>query len=290
MTYPPYQPQPNQPAPGQQYPAQPYPGGWPAPAPPGGYPAPAPGGYPPPGQPYPTGPQPGAGQGLFAGIDDAQTFQSSVWADPGRYIVRINCIKRKDTQARNILIIIEQTVLRALSVAEAHQHGKVGHADGAEISYSFNMRHQSTLGNIKGFIAAMEGMTPEGLMQALQAEGRSLAQHVEAVIGPGQPYAGMFVEVNYTQITTRAGAPFTRANWVRVVPARELPNILSPEVLAIHFPGDALSRIIANEDRIAAAGQGQPAPHQQPVPNVSLPGSAPGFSSSPGAPQGFPPR
>lgn len=229
-----------------------------------------------------------AGIDIFAGIDAAQTFQSSTWADPGRYIVRLNQIKKKTTLKQETLIIVEQSVMRALSVAEAHQHGKVGHADGAEISYSYNMRHMSTLGNLKAFVAVLEGLTPDELVQALAKEGRSLSAHMETILGSGQPYAGMFVEVLYTQIATRSGAPFTRANWQRVVPARELQSVLSPETLASFFPGDTLSQIIANEDRIEAAGQGQPAPHQQAAPPVSLPGSSP----APGMPQPgyFPPQ
>lgn len=259
MQYPPAPQYPPQaPAyPPQQHPGQMQPPGYGAP------PAGVPGQY----VPRPTqAPNQGSLVGsIFAGVDEAKaSFDGGNYIVPCRFVARINRMKAAVNKDSEPYFANEMLVVHVLDTSESVKAGKAPHRAGDEVTDMKMKKHPSFWGNVKSMVAAIEGTSAEGLMQQLQASGRTLLQHCDEMVSDAQPYAGMFVEINARQIptkkqravlmpdgtTTLQPGIFTKVGYMRAVPAAEVKQMIPPDAAARLFPKGELDQAIAVEAQI----------------------------------------
>jgi len=233
-------------------------------------PAPAPAVYtPPPGQPGAYAPRPPGAPSLvgsiFAGIDQAKaSFDGGQYIVPCRFIARINRMKADVNSKQEPFLAVEMTCVHVIDTSEAVKAGKAPHRAGDEVTDMRMRKHQSFLGNVKRMVSALEECSPEALDAQLQMSGRTFLMHCDEMVGAGQPYAGMFVEIDARQIATRQQRAvllpdgrtdmqpgiFTKVVYMRVVPAAEVKQIIAPDVLQRLFPKGELDQAIQVEAQI----------------------------------------
>lgn len=131
----------------------------------------------------------------FAGIKNAMSNQGGNWFKEGEYVVKVLTVKMIRSQQDSIdRFIVECEVLES-SVPEI----KAGSAR----DWVVNMRHKSSLGNIKGFMAAATD-SPE---HEIDEEVCDLAVSEE------NPMAGVKLGLSCRIVKKQDGGDFTKHNW-----------------------------------------------------------------------------
>jgi hypothetical protein len=172
--------------------------------------------------------------GLFgAKFKEAKARVDSNWEREGRYLLRIDNVKLDQNRKKQTGLFVEKTVIHVYDDADGE-----GHKVGETVDHSMWDHHESFLGNVKAFLAAVLGLPTTEVEES----------HVLQVIDDDQPLQGTVVEChNRTILTREKGKPFTVINYKREVPALELIEILSDEVKATYFPDDLLERMVEFE-------------------------------------------
>lgn len=267
--YPPQQPAPQQWA-NPQAPQQPYPA-------PSAYPGtshtgPAPGyaapGFaaPPPQVPVRGGPIPG----LFGGVGPQNRKASRAnYIRPGNYWARIDLVKSDIApRSRSAFFAVEMTIIRVLNDVMGRSH-RVGE----NVSYFRDQKSYYFLSDMQEFVAQVSGTPFEQVTEDM----------VMDVVGPRQPFNNTIVQIDATEIITKANKPFTVVKWNEIPPAEAL-RTLDPQTVAHFFANGLLERMAAADRRMGSPGQApqglpqaQPQQYQQPAP------AAPGYAPQPGA-------
>ena len=146
--------------------------------------------------------------GLFNGIKDAKINKGGVYLLPGdgggtaRYRLKVKLLRVMKTRKKEDQFISEFTVVESTNAKRPA---------GTDVSWLANLtKHEAALGNIKGLLAALFNCTEDevdetGADRAVEEEGEY-----------ANPCEGMEVVCEATEITTRAGKPFTKCVWFPV--------------------------------------------------------------------------
>jgi len=134
--------------------------------------------------------------GLFAGIEHAESFASSVFPIAGNYVIHVNgCKSHMSRSGKGQMFIAELGILD--STVEARPAG-------TKMAYIETMSALGALGRVKSFLAASLGCTPEEVTQEI----------AEACIGAGNPLAGRLLRLEAVDGTSKKGTPVTNKNWL----------------------------------------------------------------------------
>ena len=139
--------------------------------------------------------------GLFDGIEDAKAGGGFIYFLPGKYRVKITKCIALQSRKREDLFIVKTEILES-----DNPERKVG----MQASWSVNFKHDAALGNIKGFVAACNGIDPAD-ETAVNAEVNE--EVCDYAVSEDNPLAG--VEVNLTCVNkkTKADKDFTLHLW-----------------------------------------------------------------------------
>ena len=154
--------------------------------------------------------------GLFSGIAGAKVGQGGVYFvankgpghtdetpawEPAQYRVQIKKIEVINSRKGDDLFIVEAKVLES-DCPERKA--------GVSASWVVNLKQDAALGNIKGFIAAANGIDPGNEEEVNEAVTEEVC---ELVVGKDQPLAGDEIALTCVMIKTRAGKDFTLHQW-----------------------------------------------------------------------------
>jgi len=132
--------------------------------------------------------------GLFTGIEKANPSEGGVYIVPGNYTVEVQKVKTGKTRANRNFFVVECKVLES-DVALRPR--------GIDVSWMVMLDQDSALGNIKQFCATATGSEMEDIDEA----------GVEAVVGDDNPLKGTKLQIQATNIVTKAGRDFTKVRW-----------------------------------------------------------------------------
>jgi hypothetical protein len=145
---------------------------------------------------------------IFENIGNAKVSQGDGnYVRPGHYYARLNAVKLTQKFTGEQFLAVEMTVVSVLDDDEGR-----GHKVGEDTTHLMKAASPSFLGNVKAFIAATLGCSPDEVDQ----------NSADRVTSDEQPLAGIVVELVGRQITTKAGKPFTKVTYKREVPPDEL--------------------------------------------------------------------
>lgn len=184
---------------------------------------------------------------LFAGISKAQATQGGRFFHAGSFVTLIKGIKLRDTRKSGSALIIENKIIAVRDSGgepnPLRPNVEVGHVitDGGA-------RKDMFLPNVKQVMTQLAQAMDPGFQPDACTEDAWM-QLLDAATSERQLLSGQFVGVNCTQITTKAGKPFTRVNYEGGYSAAGLRQLLAalqqPE--EITFPAGELDRLIAEE-------------------------------------------
>lgn len=226
-------------------------------------------------------------------ITEAKATGGGVYLKPGSYLVRVDRVEQNRSRKHEDMFIVEMTI--ALS-------NNALHPAGSRPSWVCNLtKHESAMGNVKGFAATLFGIDPsdEATVNA------QIVPHVMAALcGPAQPKRGTILSVTVTEVPTKkAGGVFSKHQWAAVG-----PELVTQAMAAlVSYPAPALAPPASAPQAPAAPAAWPPAapafggaaPAVPPVPGlppalpawpgVPVPPAAPPIPVAPPAPPAFPP-
>lgn len=146
--------------------------------------------------------------GLFANIKNQRGTQGGVYFTPGLYVAKINRVKLGETRKKEDFFVVECEIVESDSDERK---------PGSTVSWMVMFKHDAALGNIADFIRA-------GLWAyAVQNEQEPAAEDfndieideesADEVTSEDNPFAGLLMKVEATNIKTRAGKDFTVVKW-----------------------------------------------------------------------------
>ena len=184
---------------------------------------------------------------LFRGVDTARASASADYERVGHYIQRIDRVRAGEKHNREQFLAIEKTIVFVFpdTFQAFEAAGKPvawrPHVPGETISHLMMQRHPSFLGNAKAAFSKMLGVDPSEITLEV------CAQICDEKLNPvGQS----FMEVRAREIMTREKKPFTKVDYLRLMPATEVLALLqtsAPEVLDRVFRDGSLQRLAAAE-------------------------------------------
>lgn len=145
--------------------------------------------------------------GLFTGVEDAKVGQGGVYFLAGKYLVEVVKCFAMSSRKREDLFIVECMI---------HESNNAERPAGTTASWIVNFKHDAALGNIKGFIAACNGIDPSDEAKVNEEVNEEVCEYA---VDDDNPLAGTTLQVTATQITTRDGGPFTLHSWEPVAAA-----------------------------------------------------------------------
>lgn len=140
--------------------------------------------------------------GLFAGIEEAEVGGGGVYFLPGIYKIEVEKVFAKESRKGDALFIVETKILES-----DNEERVVGSTCSWVVAFK---KHEAGLGNIKGFIAAANGIDPTDKVQ-VKAEVNQAA--VEMACSEDNPLQGIVLPLECNLIKTRQGNPFTLHTW-----------------------------------------------------------------------------
>jgi hypothetical protein len=140
---------------------------------------------------------------LFDGVNEAVPGAGGVYFLAGLYKVAVKKVFTMRSRKGDDLFIGEFKILESDC-----KDRKVG----TSASWIVNFRHDAAMGNIRGFIAACNGIDPTNEDRL----GEIDKEVCEYAVSDDNPLEGIEVLLEATNIETRAGTPFTLHNWTPV--------------------------------------------------------------------------
>jgi hypothetical protein len=132
---------------------------------------------------------------IFAGISEAQVFESSRYLTPGMYSVRLTRLVQGTKRIGKIpYVVVEFKVLN--TNAEGWREGETG-------SWYVGFDKDAAQGNIKAFLAVANGCDHSEIDQA----------GAEVCFSDRSPLLGAELDVEAYNKPTKDGRPFTRVKW-----------------------------------------------------------------------------
>lgn len=152
--------------------------------------------------------------GIFEGIGQAKSRIDGNYVIPSHFLGRINRVKTGKNRKEEGFFVVELTVVHDCE-PDKYERGVYGHAVGEEVSHMMMSKHDSFLGNVKGFISNTLDMPDDEIGE----------EEAMAVCADDQPLAGTIVEVAARNTKTRAGNDFTVVNYKGEVPLEDMLSI-----------------------------------------------------------------
>lgn len=181
--------------------------------------------------------------GMFEGIGDPKVKASrdSNYFKRGHYLVRIDKVKADQTRQGRQFLAIETTIIHTFKDGDGQdlqgnleQGDQQWHTPGDTPSQLLMADQDTFLPNVKAFVAQVTG-TPEGQITS---------EVCNEMTAEDNPLGGLVAEVQNRLITTKAGNPFTRINWVREWAPSEFVQVADQKMLDELFPNlDALLKL-----------------------------------------------
>lgn len=138
----------------------------------------------------------------FKGMKEASaTGGGGVYFLPGVYKVRVKKVHMLQSRKKDDLYIVEADILES---------NNSDRPPGSFASWLVNMKHDAALGNIKGFLAACNGIDAADQEKIDEEIDDDVADYS---ISEDNPLAGTEVELICTNIKTKAGGDFTLHTW-----------------------------------------------------------------------------
>jgi len=138
---------------------------------------------------------------LFNGIRDAKVGQGGVYFLPGLYEVEIQKVHTLVSRKREDLFIVEAKILES---------NNPDRAPGSSASWLVNFKQDAALGNIKGFIAACNGIDPADEVRVNDEVDEDVCEYV---VSEENPLAGTRVKLEAVMKKTKSGGDFTLHIW-----------------------------------------------------------------------------
>lgn len=145
--------------------------------------------------------------GIFDKIKEASVSRDGNFPRIGTYWARIGAVKVTQKFTGEQFVAIEMSVVRSLDSSVENPH-----KPGEDITHLLKVAQEMFLPNMKQFIAASLGCSPDEV-------GPKEAEHVTS---DEQPMAGLVVEFAARNTKTRKNTDFTKIVYKREVPAEEL--------------------------------------------------------------------
>ncbi len=209
---------------------------------------------------------------LWAGIKDAQIFESGHYLAVGVYDVEVVRCFMKSTQKSGLAFIAELKVVASNNPL---------HPEGAPGTFFQKMQHQSVaFSSIKAFVVSCLGFDSKGDEQRIKQEiDPYLAQWMDQITGPDNMLAGRRARTEIVPKTAGSGKAITVNNWSPYVAGAPLPELAAAP--AVEAPPAAY---------VPPAGARQAPPGYAPAapPVVYQPPPAQ-YGAPPPAPYGAPP-
>jgi len=139
--------------------------------------------------------------GMFAGIESARVGGGGIYFLQGIYRVEIVKVFAMKGRKGDDLFIVETKILESDNAER-----RVG----GSCSWVVNLKHEPALGNIKGFIAAANGIDPTN---KAEVDSQVNEEAVEAACHADNPLEGIIIDLEATEIKTKAGGDFTLHKW-----------------------------------------------------------------------------
>lgn len=177
--------------------------------------------------------------GLFKNMKDVKASGDFNYEGAGNYWMRIDRITQGKKRTGETFVAIVKTIIRLLPTNES---GKL-HTLGEEVSHFMPTTGKNSeyfLPNFKQFVVAVF---------AANADTLTDDDYETIMAKDGEMVVGMVVEMNNkTRATKVAGKFRTSIDYERQVPAKEVFEALSPELVDRFFPNNYLQKIIAAEE------------------------------------------
>jgi hypothetical protein len=138
---------------------------------------------------------------MFSGIEKALVSEGGVYILPGNYTLRILRCKAGTTR-KGVGFFVAEFETLASDNPERKQ--------GCQQSWFVGLDKDAAMGNIKGFIATVEGVDPAEVDE----------DAVELIVSERNPLMGREVKCSANNIKTRAGGDFTLCRWMPMEPAQ----------------------------------------------------------------------
>lgn len=120
---------------------------------------------------------------------------------PGQYKVKLLAVKMIVSRKKDDLFIVECEILES---------NNPDRPVGSKASQVINLKQDAAMGNIKGFLAAANGIHP-GDTARVDAE---IDEDVsEYAVSSDNPLAGTILNLSCVNVKTRAGGDFTLHHW-----------------------------------------------------------------------------
>jgi hypothetical protein len=141
----------------------------------------------------------------FAGIEQAKVTEKLPYINPGRYLFEVEAIKVIASRNKGDMFVAEYLVLES--------DGEGANAVGSRTSHVMKLSADSTLGNIKGLVAALVGKPADQVTSAMADE----------LVAADNPAKGFKVRAEAFSTTTKAGDPFTAIRYTNASKTEESP-------------------------------------------------------------------
>jgi hypothetical protein len=131
----------------------------------------------------------------FGGIEKSTFSEGGVYVLPGVFRVKVLACKYQRTRTQKDAFIVEMEILE--SSHKDRQPGSI-------MSWIVTMDKEPALGNVKQFVATAAPCS----MDAVNEEG------VLFIVSDKNPFKGRILRIAASEITTKAGRPFTKVKWL----------------------------------------------------------------------------
>lgn len=134
--------------------------------------------------------------GAFTGMENAEVGQGGVYIQPGIYSdVEILALKLGKSRKKQEFFAAE------LRIHESAGDG--ANPEDSKATWMVMLHHDAALGNIRAFLAAAAGVDVKEVDE----------KAAELAVSDEQPFAGVHLRAEASNITTKKGLPFTKVLW-----------------------------------------------------------------------------
>lgn len=153
----------------------------------------------------------------FSRIAEADVTERSVYFEEGVYpVLYLDVMKMVNSRKGDTFFVAEFDILES---------NVSSRPSGSRAVWMANFRHDATPGNVKDFIAKLNGVEPEEIT----------AESVKLACSEKNPCSGRLIRLEAVQTDTKSGGKFTRHNW------RTLPEEVQEQAKELReqagFPG-----------------------------------------------------
>ncbi len=145
--------------------------------------------------------------GLFEGVEGAKVGQGGVYFLAGNYLVEVEKVLAKRSRKKEDLFIVEAGILESDNAQRKA---------GSSASWIVNFKHDAALGNIKGFLAACNGIDPGDRAKVDEEITEDVCEYA---VDDENPLSGTRVKLSCVMTQTKAGGDFTLHLWSPVAEA-----------------------------------------------------------------------